>query len=319
MNIKEIETKTGLERATIRYYEEEGLLQPHRRPNGYRDYSQEDLATLQRIRFLRQLGLTLEEIGKLQRGETQLSEALERRLAELVRQSKEYQRQIAACRTLRDEGVTWQTLDAEKYAKTLPTESKTAYNPPERIPGHPWRRLLGRVLDVALCLPLPWAVFVTLFHALIYADTASALPDGENVILFFAVVVVMLGPAVIEIFGEAVLLHLTGTTLGKWLMGISLEDRNGCRPTFSAARYRTRRVYFPAFDQWYEEWKYNNVFLYGVWFDRCERGEDLPWEEYQWLSVVYTELPLWKKIVYGVALAGVTVTLIVISVKIFCA
>ena len=64
MNIKEIETKTGLERATIRYYEAEGLLQPQRRENGYRDYSAEDLATLQRIRFLRQLGLTLEEIGK---------------------------------------------------------------------------------------------------------------------------------------------------------------------------------------------------------------------------------------------------------------
>jgi DNA-binding transcriptional MerR regulator len=235
MNIKEIENKTGLERATIRYYEAEGLLQPQRRENGYRDYSAEDLTTLQRIRFLRQLGLPLEEIGKIQRGETQLSEAMERRLVELVRQSKEYQRQIATCRSLRDEGVTWQTLDAEKYAKTLPAERKTAYNPPERLPGYPWRRLLAWGLDVALCLPLPWAAFVAIFDALIFAESASELADGENVILFFAVMVLVFGPAIIESLGEALALHLTGTTLGKWLMGISLEDRNGCRPTFAAA------------------------------------------------------------------------------------
>ena len=313
MNIKEIETKTGLERATVRYYEEEGLLQPHRRPNGYRDYSQEDLATLQRIRFLRQLGLTLEEIGRVQRGETQLSEAMERRLAELVRQSEENQRRSAICRTLRDEGVTWQTLDAEKYEKALPQEKKKVYTPPERIPGHPWRRVLVRLLDVLLSAALPWAAFIAMFRAMLDAPAT----DGENVILFFAAVVLIIGTAVIEIFGEALALHLTGTTLGKWLMGISLEDRDGCRPSFADARHRTRRVYFPAVDQWMDEWKHNNVYLYWEWFDRCERGEDLPWEEYQWLSVVYRDVPLWKKIGYGVALAAVCAALVIIVKCIF--
>ena len=313
MNIKEIETKTGLERATVRYYEEEGLLQPHRRPNGYRDYSQEDLATLQRIRFLRQLGLTLEEIGRVQRGETQLSEAMERRLAELVRQSEENQRRSAICRALRDEGVTWQTLDAEKYEKALPQEKKKVYTPPERIPGHPWRRILARVLDVLISAVLPWAAFIAMFRAMLDAPAT----DGENVILFFAAVVLIFGTAVIEIFGEALSLHLTGTTLGKWLVGISLEDRDGCRPDFAEARHRARRVYFPAFDQWADEWKHNNVYLYWQWFDRCERGEDLPWEEYQWLSVVYHELPLWKKIGYGVSLTGVCAALVVIVKCIF--
>ncbi|MBE6918323.1 MAG: MerR family transcriptional regulator [Ruminococcaceae bacterium] len=313
MNIKEIETKTGLERATVRYYEEEGLLQPHRRPNGYRDYSQEDLATLQRIRFLRQLGLTLEEIGRVQRGETQLSEAMERRLAELVRQSEENQRRSAICRTLRDEGVTWQTLDAEKYEKALPQEKKKVYTPPERIPGHPWRRILARLLDVLISAVLPWAAFIAMFRAMLDAPAT----DGENVLLFFSVMVLALGTIVIEIFGEALALRVTGTTLGKWLMGISLEDRDGCRPDFAEARHRARRVYFPAFDQWADEWKHNNVYLYWQWFDRCERGEDLPWEEYQWLSVVYHELPLWKKIGYGVSLTGVCAALVVIVKCIF--
>ena len=43
MHIKDIETRTGLSRANIRYYEQEGLVHPVRARNGYRDYSQEDL------------------------------------------------------------------------------------------------------------------------------------------------------------------------------------------------------------------------------------------------------------------------------------
>ena len=40
MNIKEIEERSGLTRANIRYYEQEGLIAPVRRENKYRDYSE---------------------------------------------------------------------------------------------------------------------------------------------------------------------------------------------------------------------------------------------------------------------------------------
>ena len=43
MTIRELEQKSGLERANIRFYEKEKLLNPVRRENGYRDYSEEDL------------------------------------------------------------------------------------------------------------------------------------------------------------------------------------------------------------------------------------------------------------------------------------
>ena len=56
MHIKDVEQRTGLSRANIRYYEQEGLVHPARRKNGYRDYSPDDLETLLRIRLLRRLG-----------------------------------------------------------------------------------------------------------------------------------------------------------------------------------------------------------------------------------------------------------------------
>lgn len=79
MTIKDMEERSGLPRANIRYYETEGLLSPTRSPNGYRDYSEDDLATLMKVKLLRELGCTLEEIAALQRNETALSDVVERR------------------------------------------------------------------------------------------------------------------------------------------------------------------------------------------------------------------------------------------------
>lgn len=40
MTSKEMEARSGVPRANIRYYEAEGLLAPARSGNGYRDYSE---------------------------------------------------------------------------------------------------------------------------------------------------------------------------------------------------------------------------------------------------------------------------------------
>ena len=62
MTIKDIETLSGMTRANIRFYESEGLLSPERRANGYRDYSNYELEILKRIKLLRTLHISLEEI-----------------------------------------------------------------------------------------------------------------------------------------------------------------------------------------------------------------------------------------------------------------
>lgn len=53
MTSKEMEARSGVPRANIRYYEAEGLLTPQRAKNGYRDYSEADLAVLEKIKLLR--------------------------------------------------------------------------------------------------------------------------------------------------------------------------------------------------------------------------------------------------------------------------
>ena len=74
MTIKEIENLSGMTRANIRFYETEGLLRPARNSNGYRNYSEEDLNTLQKIRLLRTLHLSLEDIRSVSLGQNTLTE-----------------------------------------------------------------------------------------------------------------------------------------------------------------------------------------------------------------------------------------------------
>ena len=52
MTIKEVETILEIPRATIRFYEKEGLFHPQRGANGYRDYSDEDVDRLKKIIIL---------------------------------------------------------------------------------------------------------------------------------------------------------------------------------------------------------------------------------------------------------------------------
>lgn len=58
----EIQNKTGLSRKAIEYYEDKGLINPHRLENGYKDYTEKDLDILVKVSILRKLGVSLSEI-----------------------------------------------------------------------------------------------------------------------------------------------------------------------------------------------------------------------------------------------------------------
>ncbi len=63
MRIGELSRRTGVHERLLRYYEQQGLLRPARRPSGYREYSDSDVGTVRRIRSLLAAGLSTNTIA----------------------------------------------------------------------------------------------------------------------------------------------------------------------------------------------------------------------------------------------------------------
>ena len=114
MKINEVERLIGITKKNIRFYEEQGLLTPNRnKENGYRDYNEDDIRTLEQIKLLRKLGLPLDEIRMMQAGRSTIADSMRRHLVILEREKQNLAQSEALCRQLKEEEGTLQNLDAK--------------------------------------------------------------------------------------------------------------------------------------------------------------------------------------------------------------
>ena len=68
MKVSELAQRAGIASSAVRWYESMGILPPAaRQANGYREYSDEDLARLRLVVSLRRLGLAPDEAGRMAR------------------------------------------------------------------------------------------------------------------------------------------------------------------------------------------------------------------------------------------------------------
>jgi len=272
MRIQELEHLVGMDRATIRFYEKEGLISPKRSENGYRDYTEENTEELKKIRLLRLLGMSVFTIRCLQQGSADFSEALNDQVRHLSDQIEENKRAKAVCQTMCDEGAQYVTLNAEHYLKLLreiqPENQKSDFQ--ENIPKeiHPWRRWLARTLDY-------WWITVLVNFVIIVLLRVRPLPNN----FVDAVIAVLSGALMIPV--ESFLLYKVGTTPGKFVMGIQLESANGGNLPLKAALKRSWLVYgngmlfcipyIELFAQWRQYLRLTGRSMY-----RFARKEDIP-------------------------------------------
>ena len=101
MKIKEVEKQVGITSRNIRYYEEEGLINPGRnKDNNYCEYSEADVWLLKRARLLRVLGVSISEIKAINERETSLNDVIRLRMAELQNQQHKIDGMIKICSTI---------------------------------------------------------------------------------------------------------------------------------------------------------------------------------------------------------------------------
>ncbi|AUS80817.1 MerR family transcriptional regulator [Actinoalloteichus sp. AHMU CJ021] len=65
MRIGELSRRAGVSVRALRYYEEQGLLRPRRRPSGYREFGDGDVALVARIQALISAGLNTQHIAEV--------------------------------------------------------------------------------------------------------------------------------------------------------------------------------------------------------------------------------------------------------------
>lgn len=124
MTIKEVEQYLEVPRATVRFYEKEGLISPERGGNGYRDYSEEDVERLRKIIVFRKLGMSLPDIEDVLDGAKPLSEAVAENIVNLERQIEELKGALYVCHKLQEEKEEMETFQVEKYWNVIAEEEK---------------------------------------------------------------------------------------------------------------------------------------------------------------------------------------------------
>ena len=95
MQTKEFAEQTGLSAATLRYYEQEGLLCPERNANGYREYGARDLEWVGFILRLKDMGVPLAQIKAFARLRAEGEATLAARYALLLAHQQALATQLA--------------------------------------------------------------------------------------------------------------------------------------------------------------------------------------------------------------------------------
>ncbi|MBQ3559542.1 MAG: MerR family transcriptional regulator [Agathobacter sp.] len=124
MKINEIENQLGLSRANVRYYEKEGLLSPERKDNGYREYSEKDIAILKKIIIFRKLGLSLPEIKEILSGTLEVSVAIEKNIEQLTKQIAELNGALEISQMMKNDSSVNDSFDEEHYWNLIQTKEQ---------------------------------------------------------------------------------------------------------------------------------------------------------------------------------------------------
>lgn len=276
MTIKELEERTGMARANIRFYEGEGLLSPRRLENGYRDYGEEDARTLEKIKLLRQLQLDIGTIRRVQEGALTLEQALFSQLTRLEGDKTAIERAVQVCRELEQSGVEYAALDPQPWLRQMEAPRRPVLPPPPpaeeerdmepRACYCPWQRFFARSLDMAL-----YDTVLNLAWLLAFRDQSFFRLQTDPI----ASILCGVGLLALTLALEPLWLHFWGWTPGKWLFGLKLRDEDGEKLSIRQGWERSWRVAWEGYGWDIPVWN-----LWRMWKGRVTglEGRDCPWD-----------------------------------------
>ena len=197
MKINEVEALVGITKKNIRFYEAEGLLTPRRNSeNGYRDYGEEEVETLRRIKLLRKLGVPLEEIRQMQTGVHTVGDGMRRHLVTLERERQNLADAARVCEELTDCQERLETLDAQGLLDRMDRMEEEGTTFMDKQKKDMKRRRYVMPVVMAAVMAILMVALIWLFLWAFETDPAGAPPLPLLALFVVIPAVVILGVAI---------------------------------------------------------------------------------------------------------------------------
>ena len=194
MKINEVEAQVGITKKNIRFYEDQGLLKPHRNSqNGYREYGSREVEQLKQIKLLRKLGVPIEEIRQMQSGTHTVGDGMRRHLISLERERRNLEHSMELCRTLKDREQSLDDLETDALLSQMEVMERegTTFLNRQREDTKPVR--YAEAVVMALLMTAAMAGVIALMVWGFTVDPTEAPPLPLIVVLVALPVVVILG------------------------------------------------------------------------------------------------------------------------------
>lgn len=154
MFINEVEHIIKLSKKSIRYYEELGLINPNRNINNdYRVYNENDINKLKIIKFLREIGVSINELKLLNDGSLALKECMIDRINQIKKEVDKYKKVINMCEEIAKNDDAYENIDITKYFEGVNTLNKEGFTM-KNINSNNGKKIIG-----AICSSIIFSLF----------------------------------------------------------------------------------------------------------------------------------------------------------------
>ncbi len=147
MLINEVEHIVGLSKKSIRFYEENGLLTPVRnQENSYRIYDLEDIKKLKKIKILRELGVPICDLKKLNEKSLSLEECMMDRIKKIEKEEENYLKVKKMCQMMMNTGDTYEKIDMTSYFEEMNQLGKEGFTL-RNVKTSKTKKIVGAILS----------------------------------------------------------------------------------------------------------------------------------------------------------------------------
>ena len=189
MKIKQVEELVGITSKNIRFYENQGLLTPERAENGYREYHEQNIEALKKIKLLRKLGISVEEIRAVLNHSRSLEDCLEKHLAVLEKERENLSNMRRLSDAILQKRDSIDTLNTNEWLDEMEKLEKEGVDfvDVSKIDIH-MKKKMGAVIGGAVMIVL----MLAMIGFFLWANSQETLPVGVLIVFVGIPVIVII-------------------------------------------------------------------------------------------------------------------------------